>query len=149
MESTVLTTTCETPRLLDTEPLVVPTRQAAHHHFDVSPQSCESECGPVRTIAVWPCAIDNKLRVSRPSTDDAFHNLAVRKAYSAWNVRLFEELTASNVEQHKVLIALLHGLMNVPAVGFELELSAEVLQSPRGWGKGVKRNGARHESDFA
>ncbi len=63
-------------------------------------------------------------------------------------MRLFEELSASNVEQHKVLIALLHGLMNVPAVGFKLELSAKVLQGHGGWSKSVERNGARHVSDF-
>lgn len=80
MESTVFAIPRETVRHLDTETFVVPTRQAANHHFDVSPQRCESECGPVCTIAVRARAIDDELRVNRPATDDAFHNLSVWKA---------------------------------------------------------------------
>lgn len=148
MESTVFAVPCEAVRHLDTETFVAPTRQAANHHFDVSPERRESDCGPIRTIAMRARAIDNELRINRPATDDAFHNLAVRQAYSAWNVRSFEDLSASSVEQHKVSTALLHGLMNVPAVSFELELSAKVLQGHGGWSKGVERNGAGHVSDF-
>jgi hypothetical protein len=108
------------------EALVYPAGDAANHLLHRPALVSEPDLRAIGAIAVRPRAVDDEQSVGRILLELARGDARVRQIDGARKMAAPKELRATDVEQHEA--ARLRRSMDVPAVGFEFEKAAEVLQ---------------------
>src|SRR5688572_33250367 len=95
---------------------------------------------------MWAGAVHDEDRVARVAAQRPFDQFAMGDADCAGYVAIGVEVVAAYVDEHEVLPAVAHGVVDVPAVGFESERALEMREGGGAVGRGDFGDGRGHVS---
>src|SRR5882762_1590574 len=110
------------------EAFVDPTGCAPNHLFHRTPELRESDRSFVRSVAVRPCAVDDKYRFRRILLHSILSDRQQRDIDRTGNMAFAVGLAPPNVEEHEVNRVRSEGRIHIGAIGLKCELPGKVLE---------------------
>jgi hypothetical protein len=115
------------------EAIVLPAFDPADHLLYLSSEAGQIHGRAIGTVAVRT-AIRDEQSIGRVGGQVPLVDPAVRQINGSGDVSSQEQLRTLNIQQHEIVVPILHRFMHIPAIRFERQKPLEVAKSITGMG---------------